>query len=275
MPITQRATPVEDIPRSMRTAKTQSRPSNENPHKGAPLPSTQMPNKVPTPDARPAKQPPVRPKGVPTPSGKVIKVGARFGNGLTNLGSSTMTSGPIIALLTLTFAVVAIAKMRGAANIDTTHAVFGGIVLALILSGIYAINAKLATMFAALVLVQALLEYGNAALTGIGNPGVGIANAVGKGAANPTGSTAKPSASTAGGLLNPTETSGNPATVAGQTQNSLGAAGTLTTISPGQVLSNPIGAATQGLGAVGTIVSQSPLPGLMSSIYSGILGLFN
>jgi hypothetical protein len=92
----------------------------------------------------------------------------RVGKGAANVGSDAVkNNGGITAIMAAVFGVVALAKIRGKAQINTAHALFGGFILLFILTALYRINRRLGLAFAALVLIQALLEYGPAALNGL------------------------------------------------------------------------------------------------------------
>lgn len=87
--------------------------------------------------------------------------GLRVGKGVGHAASGAATGGGgTIALLALTFLVVGLAKYQGA-NIQLSKALFGGFVLAVVLSALSKVNNRLGLMFALLVFIAAMLEYGS------------------------------------------------------------------------------------------------------------------
>lgn len=103
----------------------------------------------------------------------------RIGKGATHAGKgATTNAGGITAIMALTFGVVALAKIRGTANISTSHALFGGFILLFLLTTMYKFAPGVAMAFAVLVLISALLEYGVAAFSGMFGAGTGIPAAV-------------------------------------------------------------------------------------------------
>lgn len=87
--------------------------------------------------------------------------GLRVGKGVGHAASGmTSGGGGTIALLALTFLVVAMAKYQGA-DIQISKALFGGFILAVVLSALSKVNNRLALMFALLVFIAAMLEYGS------------------------------------------------------------------------------------------------------------------
>jgi hypothetical protein len=92
--------------------------------------------------------------------------------GAKNIGGDVASNkGGVVAIMVAVFAIVALAKLRGtsdnAKNISTPTALFGGFVLLFLLTGLEKINPRLGTLFALLVLVGALFEYGSDAFTGL------------------------------------------------------------------------------------------------------------
>ncbi len=111
-------------------------------------------------------------KGGPGPAASFAM---RMGNGVAHAGKgATTNSGGLTAIMAAVFGIVALAKVRGQANISTSHALFGGFILLFILTLLYKLNDRLATMFALLVLIAALLEYGEAAFGGLFTGGSGV-----------------------------------------------------------------------------------------------------
>lgn len=108
--------------------------------------------------------------GVAKRVGGGINVARRLGGGIVQNGHPAGT-GPIVPIMAVVFIIVAVAKIRGAAQINVKRAVFGGFLATFLLMALYKLNASLGTAFAALVLVQVLLEYGLTALQGLTQTG--------------------------------------------------------------------------------------------------------
>jgi hypothetical protein len=101
-------------------------------------------------------------------AGAVVGGMSRLGRGVMHTGKAASgEAGAVLGIMTVTFAVVAVAKLRGDPDINTTHALFGGFVVLFILSGLYKINQKFAIIFALLIMIEAFIEYGPTALSGI------------------------------------------------------------------------------------------------------------
>lgn len=128
---------------------------------------------VPTPDKGKGTSGPASkgPSSVPTPAGFAM----RMGKGVAHAGKGAASnSGGITAIMAATFAIVAIAKFRGTANISTSHALFGGFILLFLLTLLYKFAPGVAMGFAVLVLITALLDYGVDAFNGLFGKGSGI-----------------------------------------------------------------------------------------------------
>lgn len=128
-----------------------------------------------SPDAAPA--PKAGAKGSPGKAGPGLAAttALRVGKGVTHAGQGAASNnGGITAMMAAVFGIVALAKVRGQASISTSHALFGGFILMFLLTLMYKLNQKLATMFALLVLIAALMEYGEAAFSGLFGAGSGV-----------------------------------------------------------------------------------------------------
>jgi len=130
---------------------------------------------VPMPDKGKGTSGPSKTPPLPPAAGFAM----RLGKGVSHAGKgATTNSGGITAIVVATFAVVALAKIRGTANISTSHALFGGFILLFLLTLMYKFAPGVAMGFAVLVLISALLEYGEAALGGMFGAGTGVPAAV-------------------------------------------------------------------------------------------------
>jgi len=97
-------------------------------------------------------------------AGAVVGGMAKAGGGIAK---DSVSNGGVTAIMAGVFVIVALAKIRGQANVDTKHALFGGFIALFVITILYKLNAKLGLGFAVLILIMALQEYGSAAFSGL------------------------------------------------------------------------------------------------------------
>jgi hypothetical protein len=135
-------------------------------------------------------------------AGAVVGVPVQMFKGAKNIGGDVASNkGGVVAIMVAVFAIVALAKLRGtsanAKAISTPAALFGGFVALFLLTGLEKINPRLGTLFAILVLVGALFEYGQDAFTGLFSNTVilpGTSSTSGTATANSSSSSTPPNA---------------------------------------------------------------------------------